>query len=149
MKNYCETPRMKKLMFVLLAGGGLTIAQVHAAGVGASVGTNAQVGVGGGAGAVGAGIGVDANAQAGSAGTTSPDPAARIESAAETELKADGSMKQPMPMMQDSTRGLEHAKEQMSPKGLESEQATEATGKIETKKTAKTKRDKKPSRNAE
>lgn len=146
MKKPSKTPITKKLMFILLASGGFALAPAsHAADVGAGAGAQVGVGAGGGAGAAGAGVSADAQV-GGSAGATGSGAAGRIDSATDAQIKADGGTKEPMPMMQDSTRGLEHAKEQMSTQGIEHEQATEATGKVETKKSAKTKRDKKPTR---
>lgn len=125
MKKHGKTPISKKLMFILLASGGFALAQIsHAADAGAGAG--AQVGAGAEVGAGGSG------------------PSMKMDGAAGVDVKADGSVKEPMPMMQDSTRGLDQAKEQMNEQAIQHEQATEATGKVETKKSAKTKRDKKP-----
>ncbi|MBT9568582.1 MAG: hypothetical protein IV085_09825 [Thiobacillus sp.] len=116
---------MKNMMFVLLASAGLSLAHVaHAAEAGIGAGADVQLG--------------------GSAGAAGPGADARLDSAADAQLGADGSVKQPLPMTHDSTRGMEGAHERMSPAGTEPEQAM---GKKESdKKTAKQKRDKKPAR---
>lgn len=117
-------PMMKNLLFVVLASAGLSLAQVsYAAEVGAGAGAEVQLG--------------------GSVDAAGTGAAARTEGSADAQLNADGSVKQPMPMTHDSTR-TERAQDRMSPMGNEPEQAM---GKKESdKKTAKHKRDKKPTR---
>lgn len=124
MKSETRFPMTKNLLCAVLASAGLSLAHVvHAAEIGAGAGANVQLG---------------GSADAAAAGTD-----ARAEGAADAQLNADGSVKQPMPMMQDSTRGMERAHERMRP-GSEPEQAM---GKKESdKKTAKHKREKKPAR---
>lgn len=125
MKIHSTPPMMKNLLFVLLTSAGLSLAHVsHAAEVGAGAGAKVQLG--------------------GSADAAASGADARLDGSADAQLNADGNVKEPMPMTQDSTRGMERAHEHMSPMGTEPEQAMGK--KAADKKTAKHKREKKPVR---
>ena len=144
MKKPIQTS-IAKLIYVVLASGGLAVASLsHAAGVGAGggVSTNAQVGAG--AGGAGAAVGADAQIKGGA--DAGSDATGRVQGGSDVQLHMDGSKQESQPSAQDANRGLDQAKEQMNPNAIEREQATEATGKVESKKTAKKKREKTPTR---
>lgn len=123
MMKYTTSPVMKNLLFILLASAGLSFAHNAPA---AETGAGASVQMGGSVDAAAAGT--DAKAGAGAA----------------TQMSPEGMPNQTLPMTQDSTRMKEHAQERMGSQGMEYEQAI---GKKEAdKKTAKSKREKKPVR---
>ena len=140
MKKPIQTS-VAKLMYVLLASGGLAVASLSHA---HEVGTGAGAHVGAGAGGTGAAVGADAQIKSGTKAGT--DATGRAQNATDVQLHMDGSAQEAQPTPKDANRGLDQAQEQMNPNAIEREQATEATGKVESKKTAKQKREKTPTR---